>query len=272
MVIQEEFQKALKMEQEGNFPKALQIYISILEHDKSQRSVLLNLGSLYYRMNSYDQALECFMRALQLKEDYIVFFNIGSLLFRLGHYKKAIISLNQCKQLNPDFLPAVLLKGIAFSKLKHYNSALSCFKQALSYDPINKVALTALILLYYDQGAFNDAFHYLQLYKAQYTSFKFKDISSKIILQCAKNNSEIVSTSLQKFKSNTFDEYISTVSGTIINTTKGEINNKIRALEQQISNNPNPHTLLTLSLCNLFIGNSQKALHYLTQASEFTSI
>ena len=271
MVIQEEFQKALKLEQEGKFAEALQIYVSILEYDTSQRAALLNLGSLYYRMNKYDKALECYTKALQLKEDYIAFFNMGIMFFRLGYYKKAIISLNQCKKLNPHFLPAILLKGIAFSKLKHYNSAVSSFKQVLRYDPINKVALTALILLYYDLGDFNDAFYYLQLYRIQYSSFKFKEISSEIILQCAKQDTEKVSTSMQQFKFNTFDEYITTVSDIIINNTKSELNNKIRTLEQQMIDDPNPHTSLTLSLYNLLTGNRQKAFHYLTKASELTS-
>ena len=267
MTIQEQFREALRLEEQGNVTEALQLYTNILKIDNSYRAALINLGSLYYRMKQFKHALDCFLRALQLKEDYIVLFNIGSLYFRLGEYKKAIITLNQCNTYNPDFFIALLVKGIAFSKLNNYKAALVCFKEVIKKDPSNKVALTAIILLYYEQKNYTDALHYLQQYDMYHESFRFREITSDIILQCAHyNNGELISYSLQKKGFRKFNEYIATIPPTIFKDSKGTIDTKIQQLEQEIRKEPTPQALISLSLCHLFIGNDQTALQYLAKA------
>lgn len=269
MTIQEQFREALRLEEQGNVNEALQLYTHILTIDNSYRAALINLGSLYYRLKQFKHALDCFLRALQLKEDYIVLFNIGSLYFRLGEYKKAIITLNQCTTYNPDFFTAFLVKGIAFSKLNNYKAALVCFKEVIKKDPSNKVALTAIILLYYEQKNYTDALHYLQQYDIYHDSFKFREINSDIILQCAQyNNRELISYALQKKGFRYFNQYITTIPSTVFKDSKGTIDTKILKLEQEIRKEPTTKALISLSLCHLFIGNDQVALQYLAQAAK----
>lgn len=269
MTIQEQFIEALRLEEQGNVTEALQLYIQILQIDNSFRAALINLGSLYYRMKQFNHALDCFLRALQLKEDYIVLFNIGSLYFRLGEYKKAIIILNKCNTSNPDFYIALLVKGIAFSKINNYKAALGCFKEVIKKDPANKVALTAIILLYYEQKNYSDALRYLQQYDRYHDSFRFREITSDIILQCAQYNDEkLISHSLQKKGFRQFNEYISTIPHTIFNDSKGTIDTKIQQLEQEIQKEPTPQAFISLSLCHLFVGNNQTALQYLVKATK----
>ncbi|MGB4267811.1 MAG: tetratricopeptide repeat protein [Spirochaetota bacterium] len=269
MTIQEQFKEALRLEEQGKVTEALQLYKQILKIDNSYRAALINLGSLYYRMKQFKHALDCFLRALQLKEDYIVLFNIGSLYFRLGEYKKSIITMNKCNTCNPDFIIAILVKGIAFSKLNNYKAALGCFKEVIKKDPANKVALTATILLYYEQKNYAVALHYLHQYERYHDSFRFKEVTSDIILQCAQNNDEkIISHSLQKKGFRQFNEYIATIPPTIFNDSKGTIDTKIQQLEQEIQREPTPQALISLSLCHLFIGNNQTALQYLAKATK----
>ncbi len=269
MTIQEQFKEALRLEVDGHVGEALQLYNEILEIDNSHRAALINLGSLYYRMKQFKQALDCFLRALQLKEDYIVLFNIGSLYFRLGEYKKAIITLNQCNTCNPDFFTALLVKGIAFSKLNNYKAALKCFKEVIKKDPANKVALTATILLYYEQKNYADALRYLQHYDRYHDSFRFREVTSDILLQCAQYSDEkLISHSLQKKGFRQFNEYIATIPHAIFNDTKGTIETKIQQLEQEIQKEPTPQVLISLSLCHLFVGNNQTALQYLAKATK----
>ncbi|MCX8124011.1 MAG: tetratricopeptide repeat protein [Spirochaetes bacterium] len=268
MTLEEQFKEALQLEEQGNYTEALQRYTHILQIDNSYRAALINLGSLYYRMAKFDNALDCFLQALQLKEDYIVLFNIGSLYFRMGHYKKAIIILNKCNKYNPDFFIALLVKGIALSKLNNYKAALVCFQEVIKKNPSNKVALTAIILLYYEQKKYTDALHYLQLYNKFHHSFKFKDITSDIILKCAQITDEtLIMHSLQKNEFRKFDEYIATVPSAVFNDSKGTITNKIMQLEQEIKKNPTPQGLISLSLCYLFTGNTSTAVKYLARAA-----
>lgn len=269
MDLLEQFKEALKLEQEGKFQEALTVYTSIITVDNSFRAALLNLGSLYYRMKRYNEALDSFMGALKLKEDYIVLFNIGTLFFRIGQYKKAIVALNQCKKLNSDFVIALLVKGIAFSKLNHYKAALACFKEVLVKNPENKVALTAIVLLFYEQKNYSGALYYLRKYEGYYASFRFKDIAQDIILKCARHESaELIHFSLQKKEFKKFDEFVATVPETIFNDSKGDIASKIKHLEKHIRTTPEAESLLSLSLCYLFQGNSQKAIYYLAQVTQ----
>ncbi len=269
MTLQQQFSEALRLEQEGNFKEALQLYTHILTVDNTYRAALINLGSLYYRMKKLKHALDCFLRALQLKEDYIVLFNIGSLYFRLGQYKKAIITLNQCNKYNPDFFIALLVKGVAFSKLNNYKAALVCFKEVIKNNPSNKVALTAIILLYYEQKNYAEALRFLQQYDKYYNTFRFKAITSDIILQCAKQNEgKLISHLLQKKEFKQFDEYIATIPPSIFNDSKGTIDKKIQQLERDVQKEPTPQAFLSLSLCHLFVGNNHTALQYLARAAK----
>lgn len=269
MTIQEQFKEALRLEAQSNFTEALQLYTQILRIDNSYRPALINLGSLYYRMEKLKHAMDCFVRALEIKEDYIVLFNIGSLYFRLGEYKKCIITLNQCNKQNPNFFIAFLVKGIAFSRLHNYKAALGCFKEVIKKNPSNRVALTALILLHYEQNNYADALRYLQQYDTYHASFRFKDIAADIILHCTTHNEEkLVSHSLQKKEFKQFDEYIATIPPTIFNDTKGTIDNKIQQLEKEIENKPTAQALISLSLCHLFVGNNYTALQYLAKAAK----
>ncbi len=268
MDVYEQFELAITLEEQGKYNEALQTYTAIVAKDNSFRAAFVNLGSLYYRMQRYEQALDCFSKALHLKEDYIVLFNIGSLFFRIGSYKKAIIALNQCYKLNPSFYIANLVKGIAFSRLNNYKAALLCLKEVLQKNPDNRVALTGIILLYYEQKQYTQALNYLQKYEQYYETFKYKDIASDIFLNCAKSpDARLVGQSLQKKEFKKFDEYIASIPPEVFNDTKGSIDSKIKQLEEAIHNDPSPSTFVSLSLCYLFIGNNEKALYYLAHAT-----
>lgn len=268
MDVHEQFKRAITFEEQGNYEEALRIYKAIINIDNTFRTAHINLGSLYYRMQQYEQALDCFGKALHLKEDYIVLFNIGSLLFRVGQYKKAIIALNQSIALNPSFYIAILVKGIAFSKLHNYKAALSCFVKVLTTNPDNQVALTAIILLYYEKKEYDKAIQYLRQYEYYFSSFKYKDIACDIILHCAAtHNNELVKHSLQKREYRKFDDYIATVPAQVFHDSKGSIDEKIKQLEATIHTDPDPATFISLSLCHLFSGNNEKALYYLANAA-----
>lgn len=267
MDVKQTFIDALHLEQQGQPAQALQLYSTIIETDSSCRAAIVNAGVLYYRIKKYDEALEMFTRARTLKEDYSIHFNIGSVFFKIGHYKKAVMALDQCKKLNPHFYNAALVKGIAFSKLNNCKAALHCFKEVLEAQPENKAALQAIILLLYDEKKYSDALVYLRRYEKYYTSFKSSDIALHIVLECAKNQSpELIQLSLQKKEFKAFDEFIAAVPPTIFSDSKGDIKEKIQLLEEQIMAVPKAASLLSLSLCHLFTGDSHKALCCLAQA------
>ena len=74
-------------------------------------------------------------------------------------------------------------------------------------------------------------------------------------------------TVLVRFWSNALYAY-KNVPETIFNDSKGDIASKIKHLEKHIRTTPEAESLLSLSLCYLFQGNSQKAIYYLAQVTQ----
>ncbi|MGL4370329.1 MAG: tetratricopeptide repeat protein [Spirochaetota bacterium] len=81
---QDRFAKALEYEKAGDFMLALQEYATLSWTEIPYRPALVNLGSLYSRMNRIDDAMNCYQKAVELEDDNLSWFNIGSIHYRKG--------------------------------------------------------------------------------------------------------------------------------------------------------------------------------------------
>lgn len=97
--------------------------------------VHFNLGSLYLHQHELEFAKQEFLRALQLKPDYVeCYSNLGSIFLLQEKYPEAIGSLNLFKNFRPESAGTYFYLGIAFDKLNDYENAWLNYQKFLELD------------------------------------------------------------------------------------------------------------------------------------------
>jgi tetratricopeptide (TPR) repeat protein len=93
-------------------------------------------GLVLYNINRYQQAIECFDKAILLDSNNpMIWTSKGSILGNLGNYQQAIECFDKAILLdarNPEILKS---KGTANHYLGNYQEAIECFDRALELDP-----------------------------------------------------------------------------------------------------------------------------------------
>lgn len=263
------FDNAVRLEKDGHLQKASEEYLAIIELDRNHRESFFNLGSIYSRLNRIDDALRCFKKAIAISEDYIAYFNIGSIYYKTSQYKKAILNLEKAKRLNPDFAMSFLVAGLSFSRMKNIKAAESNFADVLKTWPNNKVALTALVIIFYNSSRFNEAIDYLnRLIEIDSSNLKYREIKSDILYKagCLEDYADELK-SVKKISDGykLYDEFISSVPVEAYNDKYGTIDEKIETLSKK---EDNFDSMISLSLCHLFKGDTDSAIDYLMKAKK----
>jgi len=259
------FNRALQSEKSGDYETALRVYGEIIAEDPSFRNAHLNLGSLYSRMNRLPDAMRCFEAALAIKADHIAYFNIGSIFYKMGMYANALVNLDKASALNDKFALSILIAGLCHSRLKHIADAENSFQSVLRFWPENRIALTSLAIIYYNTNRYEDSLRILNtLLKLDAGNIKIRKLKSTILLKIGRINEsakeiKIIKRNAHGYK--LFDEYIQSISIEALTDKYGTIDDKIETLHAKINDDAN--SLIALSLCHLLKGDTDTAIDYL---------
>lgn len=268
----ERFNNALEYERNGEFVLALKEYGSIIHEKNDFREAYLNLGSLYARLEKYTESMKCYERAVALGEDYLVYFNIGSIYYKMGEYKKAIIHLDKSRRLDGSFVSTSLVMGLSFSRLKNTKAAEGCFKNVLSLNPDNSVALVALAILYFETGRFESALTIIERILAKDGSNQnVRKLRARVLKSM--NRGEEYRQEVKEIKNTSprfqlYDRFIQSIPVEVFTDRYGTIDEKLERLEKKARDNGDPEALISASLCCLFKGDTDKAIDFLFEARD----
>ena len=262
----ERFNYAIQLEKDGDYITALSEYISIIKIDRNFRDVYVNLGSLYSRMNRLDEAMKSYKVALKLKQDFITYFNIGCIYYKHNDYKKAVINLEKSRQFNSNFALALQVMGLCYSRMNNIKAAEINFLDVLKIWPSNRVALTALSIIYYNDSRFDESILFLnRLLSIDPENSKIKELKYNIHYkrgEFEESKQEIKDIKKISDGYKIYDEYIKSVPVEAYSDKYGTMDEKIDFLKA----NPDRDNLITLSLCHLFKGETDTAIDYLFEA------
>jgi tetratricopeptide (TPR) repeat protein len=268
--IRERFKSALRYEKEGNFAMALQEYTSIVQEDRAHKETYINLGSLYSRMNRLGDAMKCYEKALSLGEDYLVHFNVGSIYYKMGHYKRAVLQLEKSRKLNGSFALTLLVMGLSFSRLRNYKAAEKCFQEVLRLLPDNRTALTAVAIICFETGRYEEALGLIdKILGLDSANTGIRKLRADVLFRMNRPEEsagelKTLKESREEFKS--YDEFVRSIPAEMYADKYGTIDEKIETLKTRSRFGGDKEDLLSLSLCFLLKGDSDKAIDYLIEA------
>lgn len=241
-----------------------------IKQNPSNREAYIELAVELTRLNRLEDAIKSFNKACRIQEDYITLYNIACLYYKKYDYKNAIIQLEKSKIINPEFNMLFLLAGLCYGRLKNYKAAESNFIRVIMTDPDNITALTALSILFYNQGKTEDSLKLIRKISNSGTETEtVSKIKSEILFNSGKTEEsadeiKFIKNNSSKFRN--FNNFINTIPVSILTDKYGSIEEKIYQLENEAIKTKN--NLISLSLCHLFSGNTDSAIDYLIQARE----
>jgi len=268
--IEKRFNQAVQLEKNGHYPQAMEEYRSIINDNPAFRKAFINLGSLYSRMDRLEDSMECYHAALKLGRDYLTYYNLGSIHYRRNEFKKAVINLEKSRDLNPAFARSAVVLGLSFSRLENLAAAESNYRDALGLDPDNRVAMTALSIIYYNSDRYEESIRLLnRILTVDSENTRIRDLKSNILYKTGRieeYTEEI--KSLRKISDGYryFDEFIATVPVGAYTDRYGTIDEKIEILQER--SDTHKESLITLSLCHLFKGETDRAIECLFEAKK----
>jgi tetratricopeptide (TPR) repeat protein len=227
---------------------------------------LITRGINFSRKGETDEALDCFLKASKINENYLILYNIGCLYYKKGEYKKSVFNLEKSRRINPSFSLSSLIAGLCYSRLDNTKAAQSNFINVLMIDPDNKTAATALSILLQNQGKIKESVKILsRLYESHKDDASIRKLKTDILFSL--ENIEETASAIKELKKDSpsyksYDNFINSVPVEIYNDKYGTLSEKISSLEYEKTKK----SLISLSLCHLLKGDTDSAIDYQMKA------
>ncbi|MDD4143028.1 MAG: tetratricopeptide repeat protein [Prolixibacteraceae bacterium] len=150
------FAKSYELEKNKDFSSASNELKKVYE--QSSYEINLRLGWLYYNSGGFDESINSYTRAQQLKP-YSEEARFGLILPKaaLGHWDEVIELYSQILEIHPNNTIAMYRLGLVYYQRKNYDKALPLFSKVVDLYPFDYDGLLMLAWTSYFLGNFNQA-------------------------------------------------------------------------------------------------------------------
>ena len=126
---------------------------------KTNRDVYLYAAKTHEARHEFRQALEYYMKILELDPaNYVVMNNISSLFIHLKSYNEALLYSKRALDVKANYVPSLINAGISQVSLGNFSDGEGLLTRAVTIEPSNKVATFNLAVLYEKQGSYDRAY------------------------------------------------------------------------------------------------------------------
>ena len=152
------FQTAYELHSKGEFAKALELYLNILQRDPNHFDVLHLCGLVAYQTRRLDEAEFYFLKARSVKNDFApLHSNYGLTLHAQNRLAEAVASYDAAILIKPDYHDAFHHRGNALKALGWFDEALASYEKAILSKPDYAEGLNGLANALLDLGRFDQA-------------------------------------------------------------------------------------------------------------------
>jgi tetratricopeptide (TPR) repeat protein len=125
---------ALEEDPEGQ-QTAIEVYLKALELDPNFAAAHINLGTIYYNRQNYNEAEGHYRKAIECDTRYaLAYFDLGNVLDETGRLAEAVEQYKTAIQLAPTYADAHYNLALAYEKLKLPRKALSHWRAYVKLD------------------------------------------------------------------------------------------------------------------------------------------
>lgn len=129
----------------SDFAKAALDYQFLIKHGVREGNIFNNLGVIYVQKENYKQAMDFFLKAIELTPDAAAFHNnLAELFMQAKDYKRAIDEYIKVIARQPDNVQAIYNLGVAYEKEQDYAKAKEQWEKVLGIDANDRDAKNAL--------------------------------------------------------------------------------------------------------------------------------
>ena len=147
----------------GNYKKAKDILLNLIEKDNKVYDYHKKLAQIYEKEGGVRKAIEEYVQCIDLnKQDYQSYYRVSTLLVDLERKNEAIEMLNNLVSKKPEYLDASLLLGDLLLENKSYKEAAMIYLNAIKYNPVSYDLNYNLGIVYTMLNDFNNAKYYYE--------------------------------------------------------------------------------------------------------------
>ncbi|MGI9517735.1 MAG: tetratricopeptide repeat protein, partial [Pirellulaceae bacterium] len=107
------------------------------------------LGMSYFKLQEWERASTCYLKALEIDEDYpLAWLGLARCLNRMGQHERALEAALSAVELEHHLMQAHYAVGMSLAKTQRYERAVGAFKAVLRYAPGNINAHKRLAAVY----------------------------------------------------------------------------------------------------------------------------
>lgn len=179
-----------------NFPKAKEIFMSLVTNVPNWERPLFNLGRVYIELQQYDKASECIEKALKINpESADANFYMGVLFEKLNDINKAVYFYEKSKNIE-ESLECFLNLTVCYQQLNDFESSLCVAYRAYELDEKDIDALYNLSYLLIKERRYSEAFDVLK--KLDYLSISNIGILKNLLFSAIKTSHFEIATQVAK--------------------------------------------------------------------------
>jgi len=152
------FQTAFEFHSKGDFAKALELYLNILQGDPDHFDVLHLCGLVAYQTGRLDEAEIFFLKARGVKSDFApLHSNYGLTLQTQNRLAEAVASYDAAIMIKPDYHDAFNHRGSALKALGWFDEALASYEKSVLSKPDYAEGFNGLANALLDMERFEEA-------------------------------------------------------------------------------------------------------------------
>lgn len=123
-----------------NYYQAIEYFKESLKYDPNNYTTYNQLGNCYDYINQFDDAILCYQKSIEIKENAIAYNNLGNSYTNSSEYQKAEEMYKKAIELDPKYSPPLYNLGKLLIFIKREKEGIEYIKKAadLTYKPAQR--------------------------------------------------------------------------------------------------------------------------------------